>query len=108
MKTNLNEYLTANRDTTDPEVYGDYSFPLAPRITCKDGFSLSVQATHGAYCTPRRNIGPWYDVEVGFPSAVPELILSHAENPQRPTNTVYGYVPINLVEELIDLHGGIA
>jgi hypothetical protein len=47
-------------------------------------------------------------VEVGFPSAVPELILSHAEDADRPTETVYGYVPINLVEELIDLHGGIA
>jgi hypothetical protein len=65
-----------------------------------------VQATHGAYCSPRRNLGPWYEVEVGFPSAKPELIADRAENPDDYTETVYGYVDIALVEQLIALHGG--
>lgn len=107
----LNNYLMAFRDVDGnghPEGEKGYksSFPLAKRITCKDGFSLSVQATHGAYCAPRHNIGPWWGVEVGFPSAEPELIMHHAEQPENPTETVYGYVDIELVEQLIALHGG--
>lgn len=104
---NLNEYLMSQRDLNDPKVIDDYSFPLAKRIECSDGFSLSVQASHGAYCMPRTNIGPWYMVEVGFPSDVPTGIMNYAENPDSPTDTVYGYVPIELVEELIDAHGGM-
>jgi hypothetical protein len=82
------------------------TFPLAKRIICADGFSLSVQATHGAYCSPRENIGPWYAVEVGFPSAKPELIAHLAEDERDYTETVYPYVDIDLVAELIELHGG--
>ena len=104
---NLNEYLTSQRDETDPKVRDDYSFPLAKRIECEDGFSISVQANHGAYCSPRTNIGPWYEVECGFPSDVPAEIMHYAEQPENPTGTVYGYVPIELVEELIAAHGGM-
>lgn len=108
---NLSEYLMTFRDADGmghPEGESGYrsSFPLAKRITCRDGFSLSVQATHGAYCSPRQNIGPWYEVEVGFPSAAPELILHKAEEEDKPTETVYPYVEIELVEQLIALHGG--
>ena len=106
----LNDYLMAFRKPDDNgwEFVGlDGShYPLAKRITCADGFSLSVQATRGAYCAPRRNEGPWYQVEVGFPSAAPEFIAHKAENPDKLTDTVYGYVDIELVEKLIDLHGG--
>jgi hypothetical protein len=104
---NLNEYLQSHRDMKDIKVLENDSFPMSPRITCKDGFSLSVQATHGAYCSPRNNTGPWSAVEVGFPSAEPELIMSYCEDPEKPTETVYGYVPIRLVEELIENHGGV-
>ncbi len=105
---NLNEYLMSQRDEKDPRVINDDSFPIAKRITCVDGFSLSVQATHGAYCSPRTNLARWDAVEVGFPSKEPELIMSYAEDKGNPTDTVYGYVPIGLVEELIELHGGMA
>ena len=107
----LNDYLMAFRDYEGlghPEGESGYrsGYPLAKRITCVDGFSLSVQATGGAYCSPRKNIGPWYEVEVGFPSAAPELIAHKAENPDDLTETVYPYVDIELVEQLIALHGG--
>lgn len=106
----LNRYLRAFRDADGfgfPDEKGYRSrFPLSKRIKCLDGFSLSVQATEGAYCQPRDNFGPWSSVEVGFPSAKPELIMSYAEQAEIPTETVYGYVPIELVEELIALHGG--
>jgi hypothetical protein len=108
----LNAYLMSFRDSDGlgfPEGKNGYrsEFPLAKRITCKDDFSLSVQASHGAYCRPRQNIGPWYEVEVGFPSATPELIMGYAEQSDRPTDTVYPYVPVELVEQLIALHGGV-
>lgn len=104
---NLNDYLMKNRNADDPKVYADIEYPIVPRITCKDGFSLSVQANHGAYCQPRSNIGDWRSVEVGFPSAPPELIMEYAESKDSPTDAVYGYVPIGLVEELIGMHGGV-
>ena len=106
----LNDYLMAFRKLDDNgwEFVGldGGHYPLARRITCADGFSLSVQATQAAYCSPRRNEGPWHQVEVGFPSAAPEFIAHKAENPDKLTETVYGYVDIALVEQLIDLHGG--
>lgn len=108
----LSKYLMSTRESLVLErelnlEFGVSYIPPAPRISCTDGFSLSVQAGRGLYCAPRTDRGPWHQVEVGFPSAVPELIMEHAEDPTRPTETVYGYVPIHLVEALIELHGGM-
>jgi hypothetical protein len=100
---NISEYLMSQRNADDSDV----SFPVADRIKCKDGFSISVQATHSAYCSPRTNIGPWESVECGFPSSTPEQIMQYAEDPDHPEETVYGYVPIEKVEELLASHGGI-
>jgi hypothetical protein len=36
----------------------------------------------------------------------PEL-MEYAEDPVDPTGTVYGWVPVELVNKLIDKHGGI-
>lgn len=101
----LNNYLMSAKPHLGSREDDD-SFPIVPRIECRDGFSLSVQTNQGTYCSPRVNYGPWYAVEVGFPSATPELIMDYAEDAERPTETVYGYVPIELVEQLIDAHGG--
>jgi hypothetical protein len=81
-----------------------------PRIECADGFSLSVQAGRLLYSRPREDAGPWTHVEVGYPSAVPEPWAdweTYCEEPSRPEGTVYAYVPIRLVLDLIDLHGGV-
>jgi len=104
---NLNDYLMSHRDLKNPKVRDDYDFPLVPRVVCADGFSISVQASHGAYCSPRTNIGHWYQVECGFPSDTPTEIMDYCENSDKPTKTVYGYVPIELVEDLIAAHGGM-
>ena len=108
----LNDYLSSFRATDGYGFATDVScirdrFPIAKRIVCVDGFSISVQANEVAYCSPRENIGPWHKVEVGFPSDTPDLIMSYAECETSPTRTVYGYVPIELVEELIASHGGV-
>lgn len=78
------------------------------RIKCVDGFSISVQASYLHYCTPRKNKAwPYREVELGYPSRLDELIDDYAEDPGS-TKTVYGYVPIEVVNQLIDKHGGFA
>ncbi len=99
--TDLNKFFKAHHDRRRPD------FRSAPKIVCADGFSLSVQASRYHYCAPRDSEGPWYQVEVGFPSAKAEELMQWCESPDSPTETVYGYVPIEVVESLIDKHGGI-
>ena len=67
---------------------------------------MSVQASEANYCTPRNNEGPWKSVEVGMPSHPEPLILEWAENEDDPTGTVYGWVPADVVLEVVDKHGG--
>lgn len=98
------------------------------RISCADGFSLSVIAGAGYYCTPRPSLlaslpdglvsnapadypGPYTAVEVGFPSERPEPWgewVQRVEDEERPTKAVYGYVPVQMVRDLIVSHGGEA
>ena len=78
------------------------------RVTCADGFSMSVQANDGSYCEPRTSNASRYDsVEVGFPSASEPLLIEYAEEPTHPTETVYGYVPVGTVTNVIAKHGGM-
>ena len=103
---NTNEYLEATR--IEKKGRG-YSFlEVRPAIDCVDGLRLSVQASHTHYCKPRTDNGPYSAVEIGFPSdAIPE-IMEWAETPSTPTETVYGYVPVEVVDAVIAAHGGIA
>ena len=76
-------------------------------IKCADGFSMSVQASRGSYCSPRDDSGPYDSVEVGFPSSFDVYLHEYAEDPGQPTNTVYGWVPADTVMMCIDAHGGM-
>lgn len=53
---------------------------------------------------------PYESVELGFPSEEDELINEYAEGDDYDyddyTNRVYGYVPVEVVEKLIEKHGG--
>ena len=78
-----------------------------PRIICTDGATLSVQASRHHYCSPRNDTGPYELVEVGFPSIAPTgKLLDYCEDPDKPTETVYPYTPIEVVHEYIHDHGG--
>lgn len=81
---------------------------IFPRMECADGFSMSVQGHYGSYSSPRDDFADNYtSVEVGFPSAMEPLLMPYAEDDERPTETVYGYVPVAVVAEVIALHGGL-
>lgn len=77
-------------------------------IFCKDGFKMSVQAGYGLYCTPRKNLksGEYETCEVGFPNQKEELLFPYADDLEVPKKTVYGYVPVEVVEQVIEKHGG--
>ena len=81
---------------------------LNETVVCADGFTMSVQAHAGAYCLPRMTGAPVYrEVEVGFPSIEEPMLMKWAEEAHRPTDTVYGYVPVQVVTNVIAKHGGI-
>lgn len=79
-----------------------------PRVICADGFQISIQASRCHYCDPRNNNADKYDkVELGYPSEEENLIMRYAEEDEEPTHTVYGYVPVEIVDEMLKKHGGI-
>jgi hypothetical protein len=80
-----------------------------PRLYCMDGTTLSVQAGESNYCSPRDNIGPWTRVEVGFPSKHFPLLDEYKDGGESdsPTESVYGFVPIEIVEKCIEECGGL-
>tara|TARA_Y100001963_G_C6476480_1_gene306938 strand:- start:96 stop:410 length:315 start_codon:yes stop_codon:yes gene_type:complete len=81
---------------------------LHKRVFCCDGFSMSVQANAGAYCSPRVSNHPNYvSVEVGFPSHVEPLLMPFCEDTGDPTETVYAYVPSTTIYLIIAKHGGM-
>ena len=77
------------------------------KIVCADGFAMSVQADEGAYCSPRNDVGPYNEAEIGFPTEEEVLLMPFVEDHSRPTDTVYAYVPSNVITLVIAKHGGI-
>jgi len=107
--------LTAHLDPTKRDSYeADGEKKIMPvinaRVICADGFSMSVQASNGHYCSPRDNTGPWQMVEVGYPSERVESFMPYVDgNPEGAEwETVYGYVPVEIVVDAIVQHGGVA
>ena len=101
MKDIVNEYMKNNRAT---DWHG------VKRLHCNDGFSMSVQAHYGAYCSPRVDPSEtdyYFKVEIGFHSEKEELIMKYVEDYDNPKETVYGYVTVEVVQEVIEKHGGI-
>ncbi len=76
------------------------------RTVCPDGFSISIQANEYAYCEPRQDFGPYTEVELGYPSDIPpDYILKYSENDDDYTQTIYAYVPLELVIKMLAEHG---
>ena len=91
----LNAWLAATKTDGGPR----------RQFVCPDGFKVSIQASPYHYCEPKDYDGPYVSVELGFPSAVVESLVPFAENPDQPTDTIYGWVPIGVVADVLTTHG---
>ncbi|KJZ41342.1 hypothetical protein [Pseudomonas fluorescens] len=80
------------------------------RLLLTDGSSLSIQASGGHYCAPRCDFDDYdqyYEFEIGFPSAHMDELASYQEGDGDHTSSVFGYVPKEVIESLIDSRGGV-
>ena len=99
MYTDINKFMQENRAE---------GVRLAKTVLCKSGLTMSIQASEWHYCQPRENSAfPYSRVEIGFPNQEVKELMQYAEDYENPTDTVYGYVPVEVVEEVIKQHGGI-
>lgn len=85
------------------------------QMVLNDGTTLSVQASSGHYCTPRKSYtDPWVSDEVEYfdyshvevwcvSCDVPESWLEYGDQEDNP----YAYIPVSMVKEFIEQHGGI-
>ena len=83
--------------------------PARETVVCKDGFKMSVQASKNHYCSPKINgkHETYSSVEIGFPSEIEELLIDYADDSSNLTDTVYAYVPAQLMLSVIEKHGGM-
>ena len=81
----------------------------APQITCKDGFHISVQAGYFLYSSPKEDgLSNYTHVECGFPSEEVAELMEYIEELERdPKESIYAFVPVEIVDKLIEKHGGI-
>tara|TARA_R110000824_G_scaffold169965_7_gene347161 strand:+ start:2688 stop:3089 length:402 start_codon:yes stop_codon:yes gene_type:complete len=118
----INQFLskTYKRYPQNDDLAGTDNVALVtrPTLVCNDGFTMSVQASSAHMCTPKQSFKPdlkhgskrYYRVEVGFPSEnIPEFLdyLDWPVEEVDSTNSIYAYVPVEAVEEVIVKHGGI-
>lgn len=97
---NLNDFLLKT-------YIHDEKYQVRPAIVCKDGLTLSVQGSYGHWSIPRENNYEFEKVEVGYPSQAVPALLEYAEDKKKPTKTVYPFVPVSVVQQVINEHGGI-
>lgn len=78
---------------------------IFPRIVCADGLSMSVQGHFGAYSHPRDDFADRYTAVEILGPRINEFM------PYQPGDCgeemIYGYVPVAVVVEVIEKHGGL-
>jgi len=105
---NLQEFFATTYKPLEMPPGLDYQH-LRPCIHCKDGTTLSVQASRTHYCVPRiGGTGPYNHVEVMPDVAPPETWAEYYDGDWEEGKTgVFGYIPVEIVENFINEHGGI-
>lgn len=85
-----------------------YHITIRDRAVCADGFSISIQGgTYSHYCDPQTHCNIYHKVELGFPSDVHGIELLSMYSESEDLSGVFAFVPIEEVEHLISMHGGI-
>jgi hypothetical protein len=80
---------------------------VRPRVRCADGYTVSVQAGNRWNSEPQLDTGWYSKVELGYPTAADEELRDYADEKRDLRGTVYGFVPVKLVDEVLTKHGGI-
>ena len=80
---------------------------ISKHVRCEDGFEFSMQAGPSMYSHPQAIADHYDSVELGFPNEPEPLLTEFAEDPDNLSDTVYGWVPVTRVNEVIEKHGGI-
>lgn len=81
---------------------------IFPEMVCADGFKMSVQGHFGGYSTPRDDFADrgYVAVEVmTAPNAEP--LLDERGGETNDDWSLYGYVPVSIIERVIEKHGGL-
>ena len=84
-------------------------YVIRPRVVCKDGFELSIQAGNFFYSCPAvtRTDVEYTACEVGCPSVKEELLMPYIESDKDdPTTAVYPYTPVDIIQKVVEKHGG--
>ena len=81
---------------------------LFDRLKLKDGTSMSVQASRNHLCEPLKTImseedGDYTEVEIYADKSDFSELADRGET----SPSIYGYVEVELLEELVKNHGGI-
>ena len=80
---------------------------LNPCLVCKDGFWLSVQGDRSAYSKPRSkevNIYGYDSMEIRGSDVLPQEFSQYQDGKG---SRIYGYVPVEMIENLLASHGGV-
>ena len=104
-KMKINEFIQKYRKVK--KLVPGMTSSHTPHVVCNDGFEMSVQAGQSLYSEPRDVVDSYEEAEVGFPSTEESLLTSYAEDGEALCDTVYGYVPCSIIDEVIEKHGGI-
>lgn len=78
-------------------------------VMCNDGFSMSVQAGKYFQCSPADDLknGEYQTCEVGNPTYNDPLLLPYIESKdEKPEESIYPFVPVKIIDEIIKNHGG--
>lgn len=101
-------------DYKEPEEVVKFK-PLYERVYFNNGGNISIQASRTAYSNPRNDEGPYTHMEMGYPSkdtVLPKNVLryveqSSLEGTNDPYDSVYPYVPVSVIKELVQANGGV-
>ena len=101
--------------SSDPLMNHMLTSSRLPHIVCSDGFTMSVQVGYSLYSEQKKVAKRYSAVEIGYPSDHEPLIEKYAETFFKEdemdvtdyTDTVYPYVPVKIVNQVLKKHGGI-
>lgn len=84
---------------------GEMVFQLVrPHARCVDGFTMSIQHSRMHHCQPKEDGRISVEsVEIGFPNRKEPLLEPYRVGKEK----IYSFVPITVVEEICEKHGGI-